>query len=64
MGQPAFGRLLRDEMSEAEFRSFLTRTSAKRPRVYLDVLGQLGLGRMLRWGAKVFAPRAAAAVAP
>jgi hypothetical protein len=32
--------------------------------VYLDVLGQLGLGRMLRWGAKVFAPRAAAAVAP
>lgn len=64
MGQPAFGRLLRDEMSESELRSFLTRTSAKRPRVYLDVLGQLGLGRMLRWGAKVFAPRALGTAAP
>jgi hypothetical protein len=58
MGPEPFQRLLRDEMGEAEFIRFLTRTSVKRPRVYLDVARQLGLGRTMRWGAGLFGPAA------
>lgn len=53
MGDGAYGRLLRDEMTGGEFVRFLHATSVRRPAVYpwvLRVLGPAGLGR---WGAGV-----------
>ena len=41
MGQEAFGRLLRDEMTTRELLVFLKRTARIKPRVYRDVMRQL-----------------------
>ena len=53
MGDEAYGRLLREEMSGGEFFRFLHSTSMRRPEVYpwvFRVLGPAGVGR---WGAGV-----------
>jgi lycopene cyclase CruA len=50
MGDEAYGALLRDEMGPADFLQFLRETAALRPRVYRDVLVQLGLPSLGRWG--------------
>ena len=53
MGDEAYGRLLRDEMSGAEFMRFLHSTSRRRPEVYGWVFRVLGVGGVGRWGAGV-----------
>jgi lycopene cyclase CruA len=50
MGNEAYGELLRDEMSPADFVRFLRATAALRPRVYRDVWGSLGPAEVGRWG--------------
>lgn len=50
MGDGAYAALLRDEMSPGQFVRFLRRTSARRPRVYLDVLRMLGPAAVWSWG--------------
>ncbi len=42
MGEASYASLLRDEMSAADFVTFLRRTSLKRPEVYADVWKGLG----------------------
>ena len=63
MGDAAYGALLRDEMSAAEFVSFLHRTSMRRPRVYADVFRTLGVGAVGRWGVGLVGQLLSAAVA-
>ena len=53
MGDEAYGRLLRDEMSGAEFVRFLHATSRRRPEVYGWVFRVLGAAGVGRWGAGV-----------
>lgn len=53
MGDAPFGALLRDEMELADFVTFLRRTAAKRPHVYLDVVRRLGLGGVAAWGSRL-----------
>jgi lycopene cyclase CruA len=53
MGDEAYGRLLRDEMSGVEFARFLHATSRRRPEVYRWVFRALGVGGVGRWGAGV-----------
>lgn len=53
MGNEAYGRLLRDEMSGGEFIRFLQRTSMKNPSVYPWVFRVLGAAGVGRWGAGV-----------
>jgi lycopene cyclase CruA len=50
MGDEAYGALLRDEMSPRDFIHFLRVTAARRPSVYRDVLGNLEIGALGRWG--------------
>lgn len=53
MGDEAYGRLLRDEMSGGEFARFLHATSRRRPEVYGWAFRVLGVGGVGRWGAGV-----------
>jgi lycopene cyclase CruA len=50
MGNQAYGDLMRDSMSAADFVRFLQATAARRPEVYRDVMGSLKLGALGRWG--------------
>jgi lycopene cyclase CruA len=59
-GEAYYGRMLRDEMTMAEFVAFLWRTSLRRPRVYRDVFASLGVADVARWGAGVVAGLAGA----
>jgi lycopene cyclase CruA len=49
MGNEPFASLLRDEMSPGQFVQFLARTSLKVPRVYRDVIRDLGVRDTARW---------------
>jgi len=51
LGGDAFGELLRDEMAPQSFYRFLLTTSKKRPRVYREVVRDLGVRATARWGA-------------
>lgn len=53
MGNEAYGRMLRDEMSGADFARFLQRTSMRNPSVYPWVFRVLGASGVGRWGAGV-----------
>ncbi|MBK6530147.1 MAG: lycopene cyclase [Deltaproteobacteria bacterium] len=53
MGDEAYGRLLRDEMSGGDFFRFLHSTSMRRPEVYPWVFRVLGAAGVGRWGAGV-----------
>lgn len=53
MGNEAYGRLLRDEMSGVDFARFLQRTSMRNPSVYPWVFRVLGAAGVGRWGAGV-----------
>ena len=53
MGDAAYGRLLRDEMSGGEFFRFLHATSRRRPEVYGWVFRVMGAAGVGRWGAGV-----------
>lgn len=54
-GEAYYARMLRDEMTMAEFVAFLWRTSLQRPQVYRDVFTSLGVADVARWGAGVVA---------
>jgi lycopene cyclase CruA len=51
MGDRAYGALLRDEMSAADFIKFMARVSARHPRVYWDVMTSFGPRAVGKWGA-------------
>jgi lycopene cyclase CruA len=53
MGDAAYGALLKDQMSPADFTRFLRTTARKRPGVYRESLRGLGLVGTMRWGARV-----------
>jgi lycopene cyclase CruA len=50
MGNQAYGDLMRDAMSAADFVRFLRSTAARRPEVYREVMRSLKLGALGRWG--------------
>lgn len=50
LGDKAFGELLRDELAPETFYRFLLTTSKKRPRVYREVIRDLGFVATSRWG--------------
>lgn len=49
MGNEPYGALLRDEMSAASFAEFLAKTSLEVPRVYREVLRDIGTRNTLQW---------------
>lgn len=49
LGNEAYAALLRDEMTADDFLRFLLATARRRPRVYLEVVRQLGLRDVGRW---------------
>ena len=53
MGDEAYGALLRDEASARTFAAFLARTSATRPRVYLDAARGLGARGVSQWAGRL-----------
>lgn len=50
LGNEAYAALLRDEMTADDFLRFLWATARRRPQVYAEVVRQLGLRDVGRWG--------------
>lgn len=53
MGEEHYAALLQDRMRPADFTRFLQATAARRPSVYAEALGRLGVAATARWGARV-----------
>jgi lycopene cyclase CruA len=53
MGNERFASLLKDTMTPRQFTDFLRATARRRPRVYMEAGGRLGLVETLRWSSRL-----------